>query len=367
MQIQLLDRFADLQRHAGRWNELLARSASNSVFLTWEWIEPWWQVFGADLELLVLVAEEQGRLVGVAPLMVAPHPSPGGRQIRTLMFLGQGGDTLAEHLDFILEPGRERELIAAFVDELCGPLRRRWDALLLQRVIESSLNRSIVIEQLEMKGVVVVVRNEIPSPYLSLPHSMDALLAGKSSNFRYQYQRSRKRLLATGTARFLMAGSDIALDEAMRVLAELNRERWQDTGASFRTERYRQFHSVLAQRLAERNWLWLSVLTLDGQPIAARYDFAYGGKVWCMQGGWKPSLQNLNPGMIMTGEVIEWAIGRGFREYDFLGGEDHYKRRWASGERTLVDLEAFNPATLRGRFWPRLRALKRALSPASGS
>jgi CelD/BcsL family acetyltransferase involved in cellulose biosynthesis len=281
------------------------------------------------------------------------------------MFLGQGGDTLAEHLDFILEPGREHELIGAFIDHLTGPLRRRWDALLLQRVLDGSINRPLVIEQLRQRAVVVATRNEIPSPYLPLPESMDALLAAKSSNFRYQYQRSRKRLLATGAVRFLTAGSDIALDEAMRVLAELNRERWQDSGSSFRTERYRQFHRALARRLHERDWLWLSVLTLDGQPIAARYDFVYGGKVWCIQGGWKPSLQNLNLGMIMTGEVIAWSIGRGLREYDFLGGEDHYKRRWADAERTLVDLEAFNPATLRGRLWPRLRSLKRALSPAS--
>ena len=365
MQIRILDRLADLTSYAGRWNELLSRSASNSVFLTSEWIEPWWQVFGTDLELLVLVAEEHGRLIGIAPLMIAPHPSPGGRHIRTLMFVGQGGDTLAEHLDFVLEPGRERELIGAFVEHLCGSLRRRWDALLLQRVLESSISRPLVIEQLGQRGVAVSTRNEIPSPYLTLPESMDALLAAKSSNFRYQYQRSRKRLLAAGAARFLEAGRDIALDEAMRALAELNRERWQDLGSSFRTERYRRFHTALAQRLKDRDWLWLSVLTLDGQPIAARYDFVYGGKVWCMQGGWKPSLQSMNLGMIMTGEVIAWAIGRGLREYDFLGGEDHYKRRWATAERRLVDLEAFNPATLRGRLWPRLRSLKRALSPAS--
>jgi CelD/BcsL family acetyltransferase involved in cellulose biosynthesis len=120
----------------------------------------------------------------------------------------------------------------------------------------------------------------------------------------------------------------------------------------------------LARRLAERGWLWLVVLTLDGQPIAARYDFVYGGKVWCMQGGWDPAHQDLNPGTLMTGEVIAWAIAKGLSEYDFLGGEDHYKRRWAEAERRLLDLEAFNSGTLRGRWWPRLRSLKQALSRA---
>jgi CelD/BcsL family acetyltransferase involved in cellulose biosynthesis len=146
----------------------------------------------------------------------------------------------------------------------------------------------------------------------------------------------------------------------MRILASLNRERWQEEGSSFRTERYHKFHTELARRLAERGWLWLSVLTIDGEPAAARYDFVYGGKVWCMQGGWKPSLRNANLGTIMTGEVIDWAIRNGIREYDFLGGEDHYKRRWANAERTLSDIEAFNPGTLRGRLGPHLRWIKRS-------
>jgi CelD/BcsL family acetyltransferase involved in cellulose biosynthesis len=165
----------------------------------------------------------------------------------------------------------------------------------------------------------------------------------------------------------LRAGQDLSIDEAMTVLAKLNRERWQEGGSSFRTDNYARFHQALARRFAERGWLWLAILTLDEKPIAARYDFVYGGKVWCMQGGWDPARQDLNPGTLMTGEVIAWAIAQGFHEYDFLGGEDHYKRRWAEAERKLIDLEAFNAATLRGRWWPRLRSLKQAWSTADAA
>src|SRR5688572_20327810 len=147
-------------------------------------------------------------------------------------------------------------------------------------------------------GIAVETRNEDPSPYLTLPASMEALLAAKSANFRYQYQRSRKRLGKGGTARLLRAGQDLPIDEAMIVLAKLNRERWQDGGSSFRTDNYARFHGALARRFAERGWLWLAILTLDDQPIAARYDFVYGGKVWCMQGGWDPARQDLNPGTL---------------------------------------------------------------------
>jgi CelD/BcsL family acetyltransferase involved in cellulose biosynthesis len=362
MQIQLIDRFESLRPYASRWNQLLAASRSNSIFLTWEWIEPWWQVFGEELELMVLVAEDEGRLIGIAPFMRGPFPGSGSRAVRAVMFLGQGGDTLAEYLDLIVEPGREAAITGAFVDYLCGPLRHRWDALLLERVSADSPNARHLKARLNGHGLSVSTRNELPAPYLPLPDSMDALLASKSANFRYQYRRNLRRLRASGTARFLVAGRDLSLTAALDLLAELNRERWQEAGASFRTDRYRRFHAALAQRLHERGWLWLAILTIDGEPIAARYDFVYGGKVWCIQGGWKPSHRNLHPGMIMTGEIIAWAIDQDLGEYDFLAGEDHYKRRWANVQRTLVDLESFNTTTLRGRVWPWLRSLKHALS-----
>lgn len=350
---------------AERWNELLAASRSNSVFLTWDWIELWWKTYGGSLEPLVLLAEDEGRWIGIAPLMTAPHPGPGGRHLRTLEFLGQGGDTLSEYLDFIVAPGHEAAVAAAFADHLAGPLRGQWDAMLLQRVLKDSPNVAPFMARFAEHGIDVTPRTETPSPYVQLPATMEALLASKSGNFRYQYQRSRKRLDSLGGVRLLQAGRDLPVAEALRVVASLNVARWQELGSSFKTERYSQFHGALAERFAERGWLWLYVLALNDEPIAARYDYVYGGKVWCMQGGWKPERQNLNPGTVMTGEVIAWAIKQGLREYDFLGGEDHYKRRWADGERTLVDLEAFNTKTVRGRWWPRLRALKHALSPAS--
>jgi CelD/BcsL family acetyltransferase involved in cellulose biosynthesis len=119
MKIKLIDRFADLRSYAAQWNDLLARTGSPSVFLTWEWIEPWWEVFGAKFDLAVLFAEKDGRLVGIAPLMTGPLlKGTGGGLMRALMFVGQRGDTLAEYLDFIVEPGREADVVEAFAEYL---------------------------------------------------------------------------------------------------------------------------------------------------------------------------------------------------------------------------------------------------------
>ena len=130
---------------------------------------------------------------------------------------------------------------------------------------------------------------------------MEAFLASRSSNFRSQYRSSCKKLERLGEVRLRYAGTDIPIANAIEVLARLHRERFEKESASFRSEAYVRFHTRLAESFFERGWLWLVVLELAGEPIAARYDYVYANKVWCMQGGWDPRLRCVPPGDDLDG------------------------------------------------------------------
>src|ERR1044071_4898076 len=97
--VQTIQDIAELRRLGPAWNALLARSGSDCIFLTWEWISTWWEIFGASHRLLVLVAREGGELRGIAPLMIGRsrrhNRSP---LLRRLMFIGQDSDVYPEYL-----------------------------------------------------------------------------------------------------------------------------------------------------------------------------------------------------------------------------------------------------------------------------
>src|SRR4051794_4032457 len=65
------------------WDALLAKSDSDVVFLTWQWQRVWWKHFGASdnctLQLLV-IRDDRGALLGIAPLFVASEPLPPFRE-----------------------------------------------------------------------------------------------------------------------------------------------------------------------------------------------------------------------------------------------------------------------------------------------
>jgi CelD/BcsL family acetyltransferase involved in cellulose biosynthesis len=86
-----------------------------------------------------------------------------------------------------------------------------------------------------------------------------------------------------------------------------------------------------------------------------------------MQGGWSPEYSARRVGTLLTGKVIEWGLAQGLEEYDFLGGDSDYKRRWATDERVMVNLTASNGKTLRGRLWTwnhRIESLARRFKKA---
>src|SRR5258706_16474546 len=50
------------------WTRLLERSASDCIFLTWEWLHTWWEHFGTSRGLALIAVRQGDDLIGLAPL-----------------------------------------------------------------------------------------------------------------------------------------------------------------------------------------------------------------------------------------------------------------------------------------------------------
>nr|WP_246430968.1 GNAT family N-acetyltransferase [Prosthecobacter dejongeii] len=197
------------------------------------------------------------------------------------------------------------------------------------------------------------------APYVSLPATWEDFLARRSSTYRQRW----KKLHREHNIVIRRVGQDFTVAEGMATLRGLNSARWGDQRQSFLSPNYVRFHDEIATRFHQKDQLLLIFLEVDGQIIAGRYDFAYGGKGWCFQGGWLPEHEKLRPGRTMMAHLLHTCIQRGLCEYDFLGGEASYKGEWSNGERGIMNLYARNPASLRGNLFEKAKALKTYLSP----
>jgi len=348
--------FRDLEPE---WNPLLQRSSSNSVFLTFEYLHLWWEVYGKDYRLFIFTArDEEGRLIGIAPMMSGfGHVFP-RKLFRHLTFMGGLGDSLAEYQDFIVEPGLEAEVTPRLYESMIRDVEADWDLLFLPLVNEESAVLPHLLKAIPEHGAYSFQLSSRPSPNIPLPGDWDEFLRSKSKNFKKQFKNQWNRLHKNHCVEWVEADRDISIEDAMKVLTELNLQRWGDAGKAFKSDAFSEFHQRLAESFREKDWLYLRLLKVDGQWAGARYDYVYGGKLWNYQNGWLPQMSNLSLGKLLIGHSVQWCIEQGLKEYDFLAGDSSYKLSWATRTRHLLTIEILNPASRKAAAFEQLRMLR---------
>src|SRR5262245_4428509 len=117
--------FATLE---SEWNEVLERANVSHPFLRHEWMRVWWECFGANRQLNVLLVRAGARIVAIAPL-VLDTAQMYGMTVRRLGFLHNDHTPRA---DFIIAERHDacyRALWRFLRDQ-----QTEWDVLQLSQV-----------------------------------------------------------------------------------------------------------------------------------------------------------------------------------------------------------------------------------------
>lgn len=174
-------------------------------------------------------------------------------------------------------------------------------------------------------------------------------LAGLSANARQQIRRSNKRFRAMGPLTLMPATEPAQAGAWLEELMAMHDQRWGGAGA-FGTPWLRRFHAALVTRCLGRGELDLLRVTAGPEVVGILYNLRSDGRCLAYQSGWveAPGDAHRKPGLTCHHLAIELALARGDRVYDFLAGDQRYKRSLASDVAPLSWLEVVAPWTLRG-------------------
>ncbi len=323
-------RFAGL---ADEWRELLAASASNTLFLTWEWLHTWWTHLGQGRRLRLLTARQGGDLVALLPLWQRSGLLP--PLLPTLEFLGTGAAG-SDYLDAIVKVGFEGEAEAALAERLAA-LRCALDL----RQLPAASRAAALAGALGEAGFRVGESTTDVCPFIALAgHTFGSYLATLGSEHRYNFRRRLRNLERRTRFSFERVRDEAGRRQALPVLFRLHDRRWTPRGGSeaFENVRVRAFHDELSRLALERGWLRLFLLRVDGDPAAALYGFRHGRSFLFYQSGLDPRFARLSVGLVALGLAIESAIAEGASEFDLLHGDEAYKFLWARETRSLARL-----------------------------
>ncbi len=345
MRVELVGDARRFQELQGEWSELLAHSAADCLFLSWEWLHAWWTHHSAGRQLSLVAVRDGGTLIGLAPLAIRPSQVMRFRVFRALEFMGTG-PVGSDYLDVIIRRGREQEVTEILATELT---RRGVLVELPQVKGDVSLASAVVAHIARREWQIARVRTGV-CPYIRLAeHSWDSYLSVLGPEHRANVRRRLRRLASQFEVSFRFVETDAERRAALSELIVLHGKRWRTRGGStaFFTPDLVAFHEDFSRQALERGWLRLAVLHLNGASAAAFYGFRYKRSFYFYQSGFDPDYAKFSVGLATLALTIKSAIAEGAEEYDFLHGDESYKFLWTQSVRELYRLELF-PPDLRG-------------------
>jgi CelD/BcsL family acetyltransferase involved in cellulose biosynthesis len=286
----------------------LAASASDTIFLTWEWQDCWWRDLGEGApEFLTLRAGDE--VIGIAPLARSAE-----------RWELSGGAEVADFLDLIARRGNEAVVAGATLDYLQGRGGRphfrnlRPDSLVVTHLVPEAIRR----------GLTPCLEHEDVAPRLALPPSWDAYLQGLSKKDRHELRRKIRRLEAAGAVQYGPVAAEVYGSADLADFVRLHRLSAEDK-ATFMTPAMERFFGDLLAAFLPSGRARLYFLTLDGVRVAATILFDYEDAFLLYNSGYDPAYGHLSVGLLLKAFCLRDAIAEGRRVFDFLQGSEPYK------------------------------------------
>jgi CelD/BcsL family acetyltransferase involved in cellulose biosynthesis len=319
------------------WNGLVQRSYHDNLFLTWEWQTAWWKHLGeGSLLLLGFRAEDDGRLVGIAPLFHTQADD--GHSVLYLI----GCRDVSDYLDLIVETGQEEPVYRALLDYL-EDHAPDWDLLDFCNIPQHSQTNVKLREMAEARGYQALVEVEDVCPIITLPASWDDYLMTLDKKQRHEVRRKLRKADREADTRFVIVGPEHDLRAEMQSFVQLHQLSTPGKD-EFMDPTMQAFFFEVAEVLQAQGWLQLAFVEMNGQKAAVLLNFDYRDSILVYNSGYDPGqFRQLSPGIIVTARCIEHAISLGRSEFDFLRGDEVYKYRFGAQDTEVRRLLVAKP------------------------
>lgn len=335
MQVEWFTDEVGFERLKPEWNELLHKSISDTLFLTFEWQTTWWQCLGSGDVCIISVREDDGTLAGILPLFRDSQPDGTSHPVITLSLIGCVD--VSDYLDAIVAKGRQSDVYRALIETIKRPDFPAWDRIQFCTLPASSPTNTEFRAIAEAHGLSTEWRLHDVSPVIELPASWDDYLAALDKKQRHEIRRKLRRIEELN-GRWSAVRSGDGLDTAVADFVGLHKKSQPDKHL-FMDRRMEQFFYEMARVCAAQGWLQLEFLEIEEKRTASIFSFVYRNEVLVYNSGYDPDqYSNLSPGVALFAYSIRQAILAGHRVYDFLRGDEEYKYRFGAKNTDVFEL-----------------------------
>ena len=313
------------------WDNLLDESHFITPFLKFGYLKQWWQGKGGgewdEGKLILITATQADKAVGIAPFFLSNFEG-----MQSLLFVGS--IEISDYLDFIAKPAHLQEFIKGMMHFLTTA-EVEWQRCVLYNLLDNSSSIPVLQETAAAQGYVCEVEPLIKAPYIPLPESWDAYLAGIDKKQRHEIRRKLRRAeelaadidwVISHPAHHLNAD----MDTFLRLMAQ------DKAKAKFLTEAMKTQMQQSIQWAAQEALLHLSFLYINGEAASGYYCFDYNNQLLVYNSGFDARFWDYSPGWVHLSKLIQWAIENKREVVDMMRGGETYKYRFGGVDRQVM-------------------------------
>jgi len=310
----------DFSRLTLEWRALMEASNHAHPFYEPAWLATWWKHLGSGEIHICTIGRVGEPLLAIAPLTL--------REDGVLRFIG--GKDLTDYLDIIAREGSHIEAWGALLEYLNSPAAPSWKELVLHSVPEGSPTVTYFSEP----GSAAAIEPEEVCPVITLPDSWDEYTDMLGQREERELRRKIRKANMEPGLEFHRTLAEKELENDIEEFVHLHKLS-QPEKADFWNESRLAFFKNMSRKMLGLGWLDLSIMRVDGHPVAANFSLDYGDRIYLYNSGFDPEERELSAGIVLLAQNIEQAIQAGRTAFDMLRGDEPYKYRFAAKDEAI--------------------------------
>jgi CelD/BcsL family acetyltransferase involved in cellulose biosynthesis len=338
-------RFEQLSEIREQWDDLLMKSDADRLFMSFDWIEAWWECFGNRYALLTYLLYKEDELIGILPLLSRTKEG-----LREIALLGVG---TSDYLDFILHPKHVERCVRFFFQEILSHAGK-WDVFHCTRLIEDKATLLGLTQYIEPNGNFrCLVREFSVAPFININQTWQSYLGTLKTKILSDTRRQLRRLEAKSKGiRYKKIDS---LEEFVKFFDKLvefhkvRRDKFKGDYSMFNQGSIIEFYKRVSLKLLANHKLHMSLIACGDELLALHLGFAAEGKFYYLVPVINWEYEKFSVGRILLLHLLEEAFAEHYREFDFCYGNEAYKYDFTSCRRTMKEIVIANN-TLKGNL-----------------
>ncbi|MDF2177304.1 GNAT family N-acetyltransferase [Aliiglaciecola sp. CAU 1673] len=235
----------------------------------------------------------------------------------------------------------EQTAVAAMLDYV---RKGAWDVIYLSPMAEETVEHwKTAAGQAGLASFPYYVTKNMYEEGVSSFHQY---MKGRPSRLKNTVKRKHKKLDSQGDWHLEVFTDIQSLERVLPIYHRVYNHSWK------RTEPYPEFIDGLAHLGAQRDWLRLGMLSINGNPVAVQFWLVAKGTAFIYKLAYDSAYAQYSPGTLLTHHLMRYVIEQDkVSKIDFLTGGESFKLDWMTSYRNLYGVQIVNKLSPMGFFY----------------